>query len=125
MMIVALFLVNMVLLTALISKRNNQTNFTFYNCSSLCKVPTGHNLTLPEAVDMAQNRPLWRLLSTSGAIRNFRIAYVRNGRTGHKSVVFNKVKTTKPASLRLSRRSLYPAVTARFMNVERRNGACS
>jgi len=26
-----------------------------------------HNLTLPEVVDMAQNRPLWRLLSLSGA----------------------------------------------------------
>jgi len=25
------------------------------------------NLTLTEAVDMAQNRPLWRLLSMSGA----------------------------------------------------------
>ena len=29
-----------------------------------------HNLTLPEAVDMAQNRPLWRLLSMSGAVQS-------------------------------------------------------
>ena len=29
-----------------------------------------HNLTLPEAVDMAQNRPLWRLLSMSGATQS-------------------------------------------------------
>ena len=27
-----------------------------------------HNLRLPEAVDMAQNRPLWRLLSMTGAM---------------------------------------------------------
>jgi len=29
-----------------------------------------HNLTLPEAVDVAQNRPLWRLLSMSGATQS-------------------------------------------------------
>jgi len=29
-----------------------------------------HSLTLPEAVDMAQNRPLWRLLSMSGATQS-------------------------------------------------------
>jgi len=30
-----------------------------------------HNLTLPEAVDMAQNRPVWRLLSFSGATQSW------------------------------------------------------
>jgi len=29
-----------------------------------------HNLTLTEAVNMAQTRPLWRLLAVSGAARN-------------------------------------------------------
>jgi len=28
-----------------------------------------HNITLPEAVDMAQNHPLWRLLSMSCAMQ--------------------------------------------------------
>ena len=26
-----------------------------------------HHLTLPEAADLAQNRPLWRMMSTYGA----------------------------------------------------------
>jgi len=30
--------------------------------------------TLPEAVDMAESRPLWTLLSMPGAIRNLRVA---------------------------------------------------
>jgi len=29
--------------------------------------PESHNLTLTEAVNVTQNRPLWRLLSASGA----------------------------------------------------------
>ena len=29
-----------------------------------------HHLTLPKAADLAQNRPLWRMMSTYGAIRN-------------------------------------------------------
>jgi len=28
-----------------------------------------HNLTLTEAVNMARNHPLWRLLAASGAVR--------------------------------------------------------
>ena len=35
----------------------------------LCNVSDGpcYNLTLKEAVDLAQNRPIWRLMSTYGA----------------------------------------------------------
>jgi len=33
-----------------------------------------HNLTLPEAMDMAQNRSLWRMWSTYGATQSDRIA---------------------------------------------------
>jgi len=29
-----------------------------------------YNLTLNEAVDLAQNRPLWRLMSTYGAMHS-------------------------------------------------------
>jgi len=36
-----------------------------------------HHLTLPEAADLAQNRPLWRMMSTYGAIRN-RELHARN-----------------------------------------------
>jgi len=31
------------------------------------RVPKSNNLSLNEAIDMAENRPLWRLMSTSGA----------------------------------------------------------
>jgi len=30
-----------------------------------------HHLTLPEAADMAQNRPLWRMMSTYGAMQYY------------------------------------------------------
>jgi len=36
--------------------------------------PTGsqqHHLTLPEAADLAQNRPLWRMMSTYGAMQSW------------------------------------------------------
>jgi len=36
-----------------------------------------HHLTLPEAADLAQNRSLWRMMSTYGAIRN-RELHARN-----------------------------------------------
>jgi len=29
-----------------------------------------HHLTLPEAADLAQNRPLWRMMSTYGATQS-------------------------------------------------------
>ena len=29
-----------------------------------------HHLTLPEAADLAQNRPLWRMMSTFGATQS-------------------------------------------------------
>jgi len=29
-----------------------------------------HHLTLPEAADLAQNRPLWRMMSTYGAMQS-------------------------------------------------------
>ena len=29
-----------------------------------------HHLTLPEAADLAQNRPLWRMMSTYGAAQS-------------------------------------------------------
>jgi len=30
-----------------------------------------HHLTLPEAADLAQNRPLWRMMSTYGATQSY------------------------------------------------------
>ena len=29
-----------------------------------------HHLTLPEAADLAQNRPVWRMMSTYGAMQS-------------------------------------------------------
>jgi len=37
-----------------------------------------HNLTLTEAVNMAQNRPLWRLLVASGATHALIVVQARN-----------------------------------------------
>ena len=37
---------------------------------ALCASRQYYNLTLNEAVDLAQNRPLWRLMSTYGATQN-------------------------------------------------------
>jgi len=33
-----------------------------------------HHLTLPEAADLAQNRPLWRMMSTYDATQSYRVA---------------------------------------------------
>ena len=33
-----------------------------------------HHLTLPEAADLAQNLPLWRMMSTYGATQSYRVA---------------------------------------------------
>ena len=30
-----------------------------------------HHLTLPESADLAQNRPLWRMMSTYGATHSY------------------------------------------------------
>jgi len=43
-----------------------------------------HNLTLPEAVDMAQNHPLWRLLSMSGTTQSYRVACQKRQRWPNK-----------------------------------------
>jgi len=32
-----------------------------------------HHLTLPEAADLAQNRPLWRMMSTYGAMQSYEL----------------------------------------------------
>jgi len=43
----------------------NPTHFT-----SVQRDLRAYNLTLNEAVDLAQNRPLWRLMSTYGAMHS-------------------------------------------------------
>ena len=36
-------------------------------CLSTIQQDLNHHLTLPKAADLAQNRPLWRMMSTYGA----------------------------------------------------------
>jgi len=38
-----------------------------YGRRTIQQDPKHHHLTLPEAADLAQNRPLWRMMSTYGA----------------------------------------------------------
>jgi len=40
-----------------------------------------HHLTLPEAADLAQNRPLWRMMSTYGAMQSWVACQKRRRRT--------------------------------------------
>jgi len=37
-----------------------------------------NNLSLDEAIDLAQNRPLWSLMSTFGAMHFFLVVHARN-----------------------------------------------
>jgi len=39
----------------------------YLGCYNKCSTFTFNNLSLNEAIDVAQNRPLWRLTSTFGA----------------------------------------------------------
>jgi len=41
-----------------------------------------HHLTLPEAADLAQNRPLWRMMSTYGATQSW-VAFQKRWRRRH------------------------------------------
>ena len=38
--------------------------------STVQQDPRHHHLTLPKAADLAQNRPLWRMMSTYGATQS-------------------------------------------------------
>ena len=42
-----------------------------------------HHLTLPEAADLAQNRPLWRMMSTYGATQSWVACQKRRRRRTH------------------------------------------
>ena len=64
-----------------------------------------HNLTLPEAVDIDKNRPLWRLLSMSGAKQSQ--SYMPETTTttnanrwwSHEAIIFLDLKCTSPQNL--------------------------
>ena len=45
-----------------------------------------HHFMLPEAVDLAQNRPLWRMMSTYGATQSLVACQKRRRRRGYSTV---------------------------------------
>jgi len=45
-----------------------------------------HNLTIPEAADLAQNRPLWRMMSTYGATQSW-VARQKRRRRRHLAIL--------------------------------------
>ena len=52
-----------------------------------------HHLTLPKAANLAQNRPLWRMMSTYGDTQSDRVACKKRRRSVNKKLIYHRETT--------------------------------